>query len=506
MFENYPAAHSMDTEWYAVDEDGHIAQFETGLEGAIPLKFSSKFPREEVSIFNLVINHLEKDEKGWFYIECDYNLVKDMIAEKADALEKYLTLKVKGKKKSKRKKKKSHAFTETQLWQTFLIVESEKTIDKLGVEGYTIYFDREKTIFCVEKCSLEKFKLAYKEGGIKGAYLYSFNDILWEDHLVKLLGFFVYEAVEKIGPYRRHYIPTNPTNIQDIPEPIKSNLSTVVFKGIKFKDYKRLQPQQHLESYSCSLTWIDYEGKERLFGDNRYTISKNVEWAATDASGCIAIFLTGGGGAIPVNLLDKFNSGTIIFDHSNSSYEENQICLTLDNSRDDLSLIKQRLIERSESLEDILQNAKTVDSELARALIVVDSQKSLKELEPKGSVVCFNPYNIVYVESCPIAKFEKVYRQGFIKGVISSYNTTIKASREKKELPEFLRFFIFKVARYSSYVTYQRVYSPPVPIKLDDMPEFLRPRLSDLCFTKILFTNCDILNVSEQDFIKSLSY
>ena len=33
---DYPAAHSMDTEWFAVDADGHVAVFETGEPGPVP--------------------------------------------------------------------------------------------------------------------------------------------------------------------------------------------------------------------------------------------------------------------------------------------------------------------------------------------------------------------------------------------------------------------------------------------------------------------------------------
>jgi hypothetical protein len=33
---DYPAAHSMDTEWYAIDRDDHVAIFHTGEEGALP--------------------------------------------------------------------------------------------------------------------------------------------------------------------------------------------------------------------------------------------------------------------------------------------------------------------------------------------------------------------------------------------------------------------------------------------------------------------------------------
>jgi hypothetical protein len=33
---DYPAAHSMDSQWFAVDRDGHVALFETGESGSVP--------------------------------------------------------------------------------------------------------------------------------------------------------------------------------------------------------------------------------------------------------------------------------------------------------------------------------------------------------------------------------------------------------------------------------------------------------------------------------------
>lgn len=35
---DYPAAHSMDTTWFAVDRDGHVAVFESGEPGAVPVE------------------------------------------------------------------------------------------------------------------------------------------------------------------------------------------------------------------------------------------------------------------------------------------------------------------------------------------------------------------------------------------------------------------------------------------------------------------------------------
>ncbi len=40
MDADFPAAHSMDTQWFAVDRDGHVALFVTGEAGSMPLTAS----------------------------------------------------------------------------------------------------------------------------------------------------------------------------------------------------------------------------------------------------------------------------------------------------------------------------------------------------------------------------------------------------------------------------------------------------------------------------------
>src|SRR5262245_21233479 len=35
---DFPAAHSMDATWFAVDRDGHVGVFESGEPGAVPKK------------------------------------------------------------------------------------------------------------------------------------------------------------------------------------------------------------------------------------------------------------------------------------------------------------------------------------------------------------------------------------------------------------------------------------------------------------------------------------
>ena len=65
---DFPAGHSMDTDWFAVDKDGNIAIFDSGEEGAVPIEFESGTYRldllhTQLLFFTSVIRKLYLDEK-----------------------------------------------------------------------------------------------------------------------------------------------------------------------------------------------------------------------------------------------------------------------------------------------------------------------------------------------------------------------------------------------------------------------------------------------------------
>jgi hypothetical protein len=45
---DFPAGHSMDTDWFAVDKDGNIAVFDSGEDGAVPIEIESQTHRFEL--------------------------------------------------------------------------------------------------------------------------------------------------------------------------------------------------------------------------------------------------------------------------------------------------------------------------------------------------------------------------------------------------------------------------------------------------------------------------
>ena len=61
---DYPAAHSTDSTWFAVDEDGQIAAFDTDEEGQIPRGFPSEgLPYDSLLIARLLMLRAETDDR-----------------------------------------------------------------------------------------------------------------------------------------------------------------------------------------------------------------------------------------------------------------------------------------------------------------------------------------------------------------------------------------------------------------------------------------------------------
>lgn len=92
---DYPAAHSMDTTWFAVDQDGHVAAFETGEAGAVPTEayLGEDVPHDELRALprtpDLVdVDGLFADDAGTQpHVKAIDGLAQDVVVELAPGAE-----------------------------------------------------------------------------------------------------------------------------------------------------------------------------------------------------------------------------------------------------------------------------------------------------------------------------------------------------------------------------------------------------------------------------------
>jgi hypothetical protein len=62
MMSYFPAAHSMDTTWFAIDADGYVGVFDSGEGGAVPDELTSvDRSRCEIESIDDVISALQAD-------------------------------------------------------------------------------------------------------------------------------------------------------------------------------------------------------------------------------------------------------------------------------------------------------------------------------------------------------------------------------------------------------------------------------------------------------------
>jgi hypothetical protein len=71
---DYPAAHSMDTTWYAVDAAGHVAQFTSGENGHAPVLVENSWKQAMIEIesawyLNQLFRTLHPEVPDWEYRE-----------------------------------------------------------------------------------------------------------------------------------------------------------------------------------------------------------------------------------------------------------------------------------------------------------------------------------------------------------------------------------------------------------------------------------------------------
>lgn len=89
METDYPAAHSMDTDWFAVDKDGNVAHMSSQESGAVPTSFLEKFEEGEgYELLETISTAAGKQMQykndyplsesiGLFYYQCDYPIGED---------------------------------------------------------------------------------------------------------------------------------------------------------------------------------------------------------------------------------------------------------------------------------------------------------------------------------------------------------------------------------------------------------------------------------------------
>lgn len=243
----YPAGHSMDSQWFAVDKDGHIGFFDTSEEGPLPIMVDNQknwleFLYEhsipiEGKLHKLI---LPNDTINEIISKCSTDVFGEMISDSKTG--------------------------EPTFFEGFILLNDNYTWNDIGFqyainncgENFALKISEEKELYYLDEIhkNRERFIYAVKNGVIKCAAFAELTNLDndWEGNkfCIDIFGGFRFGNDDGWGydPYRLDFIPEKPLHISAFAEGIKDKIP--VFENISFRDDVKghLQALEHLSCHT----------------------------------------------------------------------------------------------------------------------------------------------------------------------------------------------------------------------------------------------------------------
>ncbi|MDR1737407.1 MAG: hypothetical protein LBR66_01115 [Candidatus Symbiothrix sp.] len=236
---DFPAGHSMDTDWFAIDKDGNIGFFDSGQEGAVPIQIPSQTMNYE--FLSMYTKQISKSLKQLFLCEetvqyivskCNTDIFDEIEKDKY-AVDGCVLLLNEGKK-----------------WED---LELDEHYAK-GKDEFALLLSPTIPLYLLSDANEVNKQLikAIKNNIIAKACDFR---LFWDEEYERKdsiglhdLGGFLYNHDDYDGsmyPYKRVSIPRFPLNISQFDESNTDNLP--YFKNISFKDKKFIQPMEYVD-------------------------------------------------------------------------------------------------------------------------------------------------------------------------------------------------------------------------------------------------------------------
>jgi hypothetical protein len=260
---DYPAAHSMDTEWYAVDRDGHVALFETGEAGAMPIGAHTE-------------NETTRDDLASLVTEPPYRLL-DWLGDSTD--EHHVELAAPPRPAEVDPPRRRQLFFRghdvfpkesrgPRLGPTLLFLHSLDALQALAephsfahapaAEGVAVLF------FDLSLWTAEKL---HEAGQCLGCFPWPGEGNPWDlsDDLPARLGLFHYRHDPKAenwisGRYLRKKSPARPLRVDQLPAEIREAIARVRFADLRFAEAEGIQPIPAFPCSSWQSAYLDPDG------------------------------------------------------------------------------------------------------------------------------------------------------------------------------------------------------------------------------------------------------
>ncbi len=245
MDADYPAAHSMDTLFFAVDKDGHVAVFDTGEAGALPDKACSR--REGVRLQQQLATVLPQ----------------------GDYVEDFQGRCIPGRPESRDHRR--HVFGTG--FPLLLFLESPEPIRELIDSGRArqVPTNSDVLAFFVRELPEADFERLHQMDLCRGCF-FNGNDEGNSDEeetegmppRLAAHGLYQYSHLTEnwvAGPYGRKRVPLHPIHVDELPPEVRRQVKTLVFDSLRFAEAPYIQPVEHVPCVAHDCAYLDVTGR-----------------------------------------------------------------------------------------------------------------------------------------------------------------------------------------------------------------------------------------------------
>jgi hypothetical protein len=236
MTEDFPAAHSMDSVWFAVDQDGHVAIFSTGEAGAMPEDAAGE---DEGN--NDLYEAIGKLQKNGDEILEPYRHMRDG-GELGHESPRLVT-------------------EEKSFGQYVYFLDSPDPVkDEIAAGKGVVMRAAKGCVVYFKESSYEMVKRLHEQKQCRGCFFHFRFD---EDGGPTMPERGLYDYGHTCenwisGPYGREASPSKPLTIFEVPKEIRDK---IVKLPVKFADAPYIQPAEHLDCFSWEVAWLELDGK-----------------------------------------------------------------------------------------------------------------------------------------------------------------------------------------------------------------------------------------------------
>ncbi len=259
MNDDFPAAHSMDTFWFALDAEGRVAIAYSGEPGAVPLGC----PQGETGgeVVDLIRAGAPRNRHDYAVVDGDVvgvqqlasprelvGVVEERVRERGGAL-------------GEGGDDVDSVLEYESISSVFVVLNDPDAAADIEADRGVVLL-RDQRVLYVEECRLDLLWAEYRRGRVGGlARLPGWS----EYELARLLGFYVYEASSRwaFAPvYTRVEVPNWFASAETLTAEFAQRLPVM---PVSFASGARFQPVEHVDSYSWEHLWEDLNGEVHEF-------------------------------------------------------------------------------------------------------------------------------------------------------------------------------------------------------------------------------------------------